>query len=79
MPGNVVDFDEALSLTITSRKVGDLATNLFSKEQLGGRSGRQSLLIASQSPEQHAMISDLAIPIGLTFQTIFTNFNTKTA
>lgn len=61
MPGNVVDFDEALSLTITSRKVGDLATNLFSKEQLGGRSGRQSLLIASQSPEQHAMISDLAI------------------
>jgi len=46
VPGNVVDFDEALSLTITSLtlKVGDLATNLFCKEQLGGRSGRQSLL-----------------------------------
>ena len=36
-------------------KVDVLATNSVGKEQLGGRSGRQSLLIVSHSPEQQGM------------------------
>ena len=53
----ILNSNGVLSPTIASwtLKVGDLATNSIGKEHLGGRSGRQSLLIASHSPEQQGM------------------------